>query len=97
MLGTITLLLLLGYLLQLGRRGLRAARAEGDRMKFILAAAVFGAFVAQIAGGLTFQVFTSNHVWVLMSFLVPLGRFTSPQGTEAATEEPKAPAPAAVG
>lgn len=85
LLGTISLLVMLGYLLQLGRRGVRAARAEGDQARYILAAAVLAGFVAQCAGGLTFQVFTSNHVWVLMSFLIPLGHF--PQNKTAPAPE----------
>jgi len=95
--GTIALLIMLGYLLQLGRRGVRAARLDGDRARYVLAAAVFAGFVAQLAGALTFQVFTSNHVWVRMSFLIPLGRFVKPAAPEAAAEEPVAPAAAAVG
>lgn len=96
-LGTASLLLMIGYLLQLGRRATRAARQDGDRMRYVLAAAVLASFMAQLAGGLTFQVFTSNHVWVLMSFFVPLGRFARPRVTTTATEEPTVPTPVAVG
>jgi O-antigen ligase len=62
------------FFLGLGRRVVRLARAEGDLPRYLLAVAALAALVGQIVAGVALELFTHNHVWVLMALLVVLDR-----------------------
>lgn len=88
--GTAVFLGMLVYFLVLGRRALRAARADSDAMRYLVAAAALAAYVGQMVAGLAFELWNHNHVWIIMAILAVL---TQP-AEETAETEPAAASPA---
>lgn len=72
--GTACLFLMLGYFIVLGRRVTLQARWENDRTRYLLAAAALGGFVAQVVAGVALELFSHNHVWIIMAILAVLDR-----------------------
>lgn len=70
--GTCCLFVMLGYFCVLGRRVARQARRDNDPVRYLLAVAALGAFVAQVVAGIALELFSHNHVWIIMAILATL-------------------------
>lgn len=84
LLGLSSCLLMMGYFVVLGWKVARQARADGDPVRYMIAAAAVAAFAGQIVGGIALDLLSHNHVWIIMATLAVLDRPRPAQAETAA-------------